>query len=348
MKLHTRLLLGYGYLVTLVLIGAAGAALGFFSLGTSIGTVLDENFESVAASMGMLEALERQDSAVLTALMKKQEARRDVRTSEGSFLEALDRARANVTEEQERPVLDSIAKTYEQYREARDRLLAADLERPLASYESDCFPHFESVKTGVRELLELNQQAMVRADREAQAAAARRAVGYAALTVLALLSMGWLSRGLQRHVISRLEELRSVAEAVGRGDLRRRAAEQQADELSSVARELNRLLDSHEELRGRLQARQARLRELLLGLLEAQPSPAAVVGLGGEIVASTIEESVTSAIEQAAEELRSRIPGDLASSGLVEHDVPCGGAPFRFRLLEAGGKRTVGWLVIPI
>ena len=347
MKLHTRLLLAYGYLVTLTLIGAAGAALGFFSLGNSIGTVLEENFESVRASMDMMGALERQDSAVLTALLKKEGAQQEVESSEVLFLEALERAGRNVTEEQERPMLESIGKRYEEYREARDGLLAAGVEHPLARYESDCFPYFESVQTSVLQLLELNHQAMKRTDQETQAAAARRALFYAALTALALLSLGWLSRWQRRQVISRLEELRLVAEAVGRGDLRRRAAEQQTDELGSVARELNRLLDSHEELRGTLKARQARSREMLVGLLEAQPSPAVVVGLGGEIVASTFGETVTSAIEHAAEQMESRAAEDLASSDLIEHEIECCSGRFRFRLMVVGGKRPVGWLVTP-
>jgi len=345
MKLHTRLLLAYGYLVTLVLVGAAGAAIGFFGLGANIATVLEDNFESVRASMDMLEALERQDSAVLTALLEKEHARRDVESSEASFVEALSRARGHVTEEDQRPVLESIAARFDQYRQARDRLLSSPTERSLANYESECFPQFESVKEGVRRLLDLNHAAMVRADRDAQAIAAQRAVGYAVLTALALLSMGWLSRGLRLNVISRLDELRSVAQAIGRGDLRRRASERQADELGSVARALNELLDSHEELRGRSQAREARLRELLVGRVEAENAPAALLGLGGEIVASTFGDEETSAVVSVAEGLRECVPDDLATAGRVERRVECAGKALRFRLLVAGGKRAAGWSV---
>lgn len=345
MNLHTRLLLSYGYLVALVLIGAAGAALGFFALGNRIGEVLDDNFKSVRASMDMLEALERQDSAVLTALLDFDHPRDDVESSERAFLAALEQARGNVTESDETPVLEDIAHRFNQYRLARDRLLASRLDRPLTNYESECYPQFESVKKGVRWLLELNHQAMLGADRQAQNTAASRAVGYAALTALALVSLGWLSRSLRVNLISRLDELRSVSQAIARGDSRRRASEPQADELGVVARAVNGLLDAHEELMGQSQARETRLRELLLGRLEVEDGPAALVALGGEIVASTFADAQTRAVTSAATELRREFPDDLETAGVMEREVPGEGRSYRFRLMTVGGKRAVGWWV---
>jgi len=340
MKLQTRLQLSYGYLVTLVLIGAIGGALGFHALGKKLGVVLDENFESVQASMAMLEALERQDSAVLMALLSKEGARTDVEASESAFLEALGRARNNVTEEQERPAIESISQAYSRYRAARDHLLDAVVETPLARYESDCFPYFDLVKTGVRDLLELNHRAMVRADREAQTAAAQRAIGYAALTALALMSLGMLSHSLRRNIISRLGELHTVAESVGRGDLRRRAAEEPSDELGEVARELNRLLDSHEELRSRLAARPQRLREIVIGLLRERRSGAALLTLDGEIFASTLDAATTERIEAEG----SRLAGTEAAQP-VERDVVLEGKRFRVQALLADNDQPIGWLV---
>jgi hypothetical protein len=69
MKLGTRLLLGYWYLVGLLVVFATVAALALLSLGRSIGTVLDENSESVRASMSMLDALEQERSALLSWLL---------------------------------------------------------------------------------------------------------------------------------------------------------------------------------------------------------------------------------------------------------------------------------------
>lgn len=338
MNLYTRLMLSYGYLVTLVLIGAAGAALGFFGLGDRIASMLEDNYDSVRASMSMLEALERQDSAVLTALLDAEHRLGDVESSEQAFYEALAAARKNVSEDAETPVLDTIESRYDTYRDARNRLLSSPPDRPLAMYERECYPQFDSVKQGVRQLLELNHDAMVRADREARDTAARRALGYAAWTGLALLSLGWLARGLRSNLISRLEELRDVSRAIAGGDLRRRVSAQRADELGSVARALNGLLDAHEELLSRSQTRETRLRELLRGRVAAEDGHAAIVGLGGEIVASTFDDGDTAAVTTAAAEL----PAD----GPTDREVRVGDRTLRCRLLAVGGRRAVGWWIV--
>lgn len=344
LRLHTRLLLAYGYLVALVLVGAAGAALGFHTLGNRLNVVLGENFDSVRASMDMLEALERQDGAVVRALLGREGARETVTSSEREFLDALGRARANVTEEDERPVLASIEAAYSDYRAARDALLDGrdGAVSSLAAYERDGLPYFVPVKTGVRSLLELNHRAMLDADRAARQAARDRAVGYAALTALALVSLGVLSRGLRRGVISRLDELRGVAGAVRRGDLRRRAAEDPADELGEVARELNRLLDAHDELRGRFEARQSRLRDLIVGLLGTLAGPAAYLAWNGDLIGSTFDEADTARI---AERARAEVAAAVDEAGGEDPAPRAIDERLRLEPVLAAGRRPVGWLV---
>jgi len=348
MKLYTRILLSYGYLVILVLVGAAGAALGFHSLGARIGGMLEDNFQSVRASMTMLESLERQDSAVLTGLLQKESQPQSLAAAEESFEDALKLALSHVTEEQERPLLAKIATSFEAYRKARDELLAAQVERPLARYEAECYPYFEAVKVEVRRLLDLNHQAMLRADREAQSAAATRAAGYALLTAIALVSLGLLSQSLRRHIISRLDDLRAVAEAVGQGDFRRRAAEDPRDELGSVASELNRLLDAHENLRGRLDAWQSRQRDLTIGLLQAYDRPVALVDLSGDLMASTLDKPSDQGVVRAARGARQALESADSLDALRDREIDGDGRRYRFRLLLAAGQRPVAWLVEPL
>jgi methyl-accepting chemotaxis protein len=345
-KLHTRLLVAYGYLVGLVVIGAAGAALGFRGLGNDIGTVLEENFESVRASMEMLEALERQDSAVLTALLSPEASRDPVRVSEESFRRALERARQNVTLATESTVLDSIQARYGAYREARESLLAAAPDRPLRRYDAETYPLFEDVKAEVRQLLDLNHEAMLDADRVAQRSATRHAAAYAALVALALLSMGLISQGLQVHVFQRLDELHDVATAVSQGDLSRRAAANRDDELGLVANQVNQLLDRQQELGGMLQGRVARTGQLVAGLLGELPHPAAVLNLAGELVASTLQESRGEAVVRAMAARPELLQPD-AEKLEAERELSVDGAAYRVTLVTVPGRRPVGWLVSP-
>lgn len=339
MNLHTRILLGYGYLVTLLLISAVGAALGFHQLGSNLGTVLSENFESVRSSMLMLEALERQDSAVLGSLFEEDDSRELLEKSEASFLEALAQAGSNVTLPQEGDLVREIGRSFEDYRRARDRLLQDRPERPLRAYETETYPRFEIVKRKVLALLDANHAAMVEADRGAQREATVRAVLHGLLVVVALLSLSFLSRAMRRNIFARLADFRAVAEAIAAGDHRRRAAVDAQDELGVIARQLNVILDEHQQLENVMQGRLNVQRQLVLGLLRARDRRAAVLSRDGQVVASTLDEPDTRAVAEAA----ARLPEPDAAAPSLTREA-AGARSVTFSPLATPAGRPVGWL----
>lgn len=340
MTLRTRILLGYGFLVSLLVLSAFGAALGFHQLGNSIGKVLTDNVASMEAVTAMLEALERQDSALLAALLGEGPA--EVSTSESAFRSALAQARANITLPEEPAILADIENRFAAYRTARDSLLATRPQHPLAAYEAETFPAFEAVKTRVLDLLEANHHAMVEADRAAQASAARRAVLHGVLVTVALLALALVSRAMGRDILEPLTDLRNVAQAIADGDRRRRAsAATRTDELGVVARQLNAMLDAQQSLEGRMQGVLGQQRLLLLGLLEDLATPAVVVALDGLVVASTADEASTRAVEAAARHVRGQPTGAGAPRQV---EIAGAGRMVTFRLLRSGGDRPAGWL----
>ena len=260
----------------------AGAALAFHPLGDNIDRVLGENFDSVRASTAMIESLERQDSAVLALLLGKNDARHALEASEESFHQASARARANITFPEEEPVIEDIEQRFAAFAAARDQLLGARPEYPLRAYDED-FRSPRGRQGRRHHLLEINHQAMVEADRQAQATASQRATVLALLVLLALFSLAFLSRALNRTLLERLDELAEVAEAIAGGSFDRRAATQYTDELGAVARQLNAVLDRQQEVENTMVGRTALYRDLLVGLLGALPRPAAIVGLDGRI-----------------------------------------------------------------
>lgn len=342
MNLRTRILLGYGYLVGLMVLSAAGAAIGFQRLGTRVEHVLDENMRSVRASTRMLEALERQDSAVLTLLLSGGSTSPDLQASETTFRQALADAGANLTEAEEDTVVADIRRLYADFTEARDALVASHHDTPLAAYDRETFPRFTAVKERVLDLLELNHRAMERADREARATARRRAAVHGLLVTLALVSFVVLSRELGRTVLGRLTELETVAHHLARGDRRRRAAAAEHDELGAVARELNRALDALDELEGRTSGRSRQQKQIVLALLDALGEPAAVLAPNGTQIASTLDEVTTRCLDGTAGSL-----GDIAAERGQRHTIESGGRRFRLRPLVAPGERMVGWLATP-
>jgi methyl-accepting chemotaxis protein len=340
MKLGTRLLLGYWYLVGLLVVFATVAALSLLSLGRSIGTVLDENSESVQASMAMLDALEHERSALLSRLLGDAGAAADLETSERAFLAAVAAAQANITAPGEAEVIASIESGYTEFRAARDLLLGAASEQPLVAYQSEALPKLIALKQSVVGLHDLNQRAMVEANQRAQRAARRQAALLGLLVVIALLSLAFLSQALGRGLLARLAELTSVVRAIAAGDTARRTVPGDSDELGVVARQINAMLDMVQQVESELAGRLQQDRQLLVALLRQLPHSAALLSLSGLLVASTLEARDQEAVET--------VVAALDGLALLTHgreiERTAGGREVRLRLLEASGERPVGWL----
>lgn len=343
MTLRARILLGYGYLVALLLMATASALLGFLHLSAGIDAVLEKNFASVRASMEMIESLERQDSATLAALVEGRPARESLEEFDADFVDALTSAQSNLTEDEEPAILKDLRGDFDRYRVERDRLLSSRPEHPLAAYDSDVFPPFSRVKSDVVRLLEVNQQAMFRAGREARQSAVLNGTWLGFVVAIALVSLVVLSRALQRDFLSRLEELSGGMAAVASGETRRRLREEGHDELSTIARNVNALLDLHEAAAARHQGRLANERQLVLGLVAALGEGAALYSVSGRLVAGDEKAAARHhAIgEWIAETGRQR--AEAAGGDGVSESVAVEEGEVELRLLRAG-RRPVGWL----
>lgn len=341
MTLRVRLLLGYGYLVALLLLAAGSAMVGFLYLSAGIEGVLEDNFQSIQAAMTMIDALERQDSATLAALIERRRQVEEIEGHERAFEDALAEASRNVTEEGEPEAIASIRTAFASYRGARARLVASQPSSPLVAYEREVFPRFSEVKAAVVELLAINQRAMFEADRNARQAAIQSGTWLGLLVVVALISLVFLSRAMQRHILLRVERLVSGMAAITAGH--RRLREEGDDELARIAHQVNRLLDQYDELKGHSQGRLAHERRLVQGLVGSFGPGSALFSLSGELLAGEVG---TAALERrigdwVREEGRTRADSGERFATAVEGE----GGRFEVELVVAPGERPVAWLV---
>jgi nitrogen fixation/metabolism regulation signal transduction histidine kinase len=352
MSLRIRLLLGYGYLVLLIVLAAGGAAVGFFHLGGEIDRILTDNVESITQATHMLEALERQDSATLAALFEEgvaPDVQEDMQRSHQAFIEALDVAREHQTIEGEGELIDRLEHDYERYVELRAELVERPLARPLEAYEEQTFPIFAAVKQSVIDLLDLNREAMVQAEEDARQAAIQYGVWLGILVTIALLSLVFMSRSLRSLLISRLAYFKSVSEAIVHGDSQRRFQTRHNDELGVLAGHFNAALDTQERLRAEAQGQLNQQRQLLLGVLDQWNEPSAMFGFDGRLVATTADQEDVERFKQGRPWIQSE-GRKLLADYEVGDDIPEGrlsledGKELRFRMLVARRVRAVGWL----
>lgn len=147
-----------------------------------------------------------------------------------AFLDALSRARANVTEDAERPLLDTLTATAP----------AALSGEPAARAEAIA---------ALRALAAINRDSMRRADIHAQRLGTAGAWAAVALAIAAsLLGVGAMRR-LNLRFVKPILDLHATARAFHAGDLLRRCPQPDPQrtllELSNIARALNALLDAH-------------------------------------------------------------------------------------------------------
>jgi HAMP domain-containing protein len=349
MTLRTRLLLGYGYLIALLLLSVGTAAFNSQRVSRNIQSVVNDNLESLSAAVEMLEQMERQDSATLVGMLQRDEPTAMVEAEE-DFDAAVKRAQEHASSEDERVMLEHLIEDYDAYRKAREALLSSLPEQPYAAYKETVFPAFDKLKRAARDYLDNKKSALGVASLEASQSAIEAAVLLGVLVTVALLSLGPLSRSLQRDVLGRLSEVGHVTEAIASGDRRRRVRDFYQDELGQVARQLNAALDRQQELESQMQGRLLEQRRVLVGLLKQWPMPAALIGIDGELVASTLSETdeaeldrLTPRVRMAAKVLMTRrfVRAEELSADIKASD---GVRVVQMRALASGDNQIAGWL----
>lgn len=172
-------------------------------------------------------------------------------------------------------------------------------------------------------------------------ASQRYASIYAALLMLVLITVAFLSRQLRRGLVDRLVATAAVAQAVADGDRTRRANSGPDDELGIIGRQLNALLDKEQALHGEMDGRLCQQRQLLLGMLNQWPKKVGLFTIYGDLAVSTLDEAVREELDAA--EIPFPSPPAQASEDkpfnpkVGEHELHC-------RLLRVEGRRPVGWL----
>ncbi len=247
MTFRKKILLGYGVaflLMGIVIIWAISTLLG---LGRASTAILQENYRSILAAESMLNAIERQDSAILLGFVGRgDEGRQLFRTNEAEFLQWLSRARDNITLDEESSIIPTIDSAYTAYLSQVSRLQmlqneASDAAKTL--YAETIYPGFTRIQHALHQLRSINQEAMYEASDHARTVARQAiwstaAVGVAGI-VLGILFSVVISGQITRPVQRLMEAARSLAS----GDYQVRVRSESRDELGRLAEEFNRMAD---------------------------------------------------------------------------------------------------------
>ena len=242
MRLQAKILSGYAASVALVILVGLWGVFNLRQLGQASEEILQDNYRSIRAADGMIDALERQDSATLILLLDDVKAGRELfREYEVLFLQRLGRAKDNVTLADEPETLNRIESSYREYLSSVDQLivLSGSNEDEIALYEAQIRPDFQAVRDAASQLREINQEAMSLASQRASITSRNAIISVAIAgfsAAIAGLIISWI---LSRHLVRPVKAMHRAAEQVADGNYDIQLDVSTQDELGRLAEEIN-------------------------------------------------------------------------------------------------------------
>ena len=168
MKLKNKILLGYSLSLALIIMIGGWGITNLRRLGKASEAILKENYNSILAAENTIEALERQDSAILLFLLENRDrGSQQFRQNQIEFLKWLGRAEGNVTIPGEGEIIASIESAYQEYLRAFSEIEQQGNATTEDYYES-IVPIFQQIRDRSDQLRNINQSAMEAASGNAQ------------------------------------------------------------------------------------------------------------------------------------------------------------------------------------
>ena len=238
MKLKSKILLGYSLSLALVVLVGGWGIINLRRLGKASEAILKENYLSILAAENTIDALERQDSAILLFLLEnKERGSQQFRQNQIEFLKWLGRAEGNITISGEAEIVTSIEQSYEDYLTAFFQL-QQQANPSTEDYYETIVPISEQVRDRSNQLRNVNQSAMEAASENAQQVSSQAIWSMAiAGATAAGISLGF-SLLLTRRIVQPLSEMTTATEKIARGEYDIALQVKSKDELGMLAREI--------------------------------------------------------------------------------------------------------------
>ncbi|MEM8831921.1 MAG: histidine kinase dimerization/phospho-acceptor domain-containing protein, partial [Cyanobacteria bacterium P01_G01_bin.19] len=239
MKLKHKILLGYGLSLALtVLVGGWGVT-NLRRLGRASEAILEENYNSILAAENTIDAIERQDSAILLFLLANEKrGREQFRQNQIEFLKWLGRAESNITIEGEGEIVAQIESAYRDYLTAFFQLQQQN-NPTTQDYYQTLLPIFEKIRDLCIKLRIVNQETMEAASANAQKISEQAVLSMAIAGLTAAgIGLGF-SLLLTRRIVRPLSAMTIAAEKIAQGEYDIALPVKSKDELGMLGEEIN-------------------------------------------------------------------------------------------------------------
>lgn len=282
LTLRTRILLTVvPQLVLLTILGGGGAVL-LYRLGTNIDAILRENYDSVKYMQRLKEALERIDSSFAFAMADQEEkAAKQYSEEWPTFKKQLDLEKENITLPGERELvaeLDALTDRYQREGKAFFKRSPGDRQRREDYFRKDgLLDTFKQIKDTADAIMNLNQDNMEQAGKNARKLAGASLIGFVVALVLAVVLDLWLVRRTLRAILQPIRLMTQSALGIGSGNLDQVVPVSHHDELGQLAESFNTMAQQLRHYRQTDYARLLRAQRTSQATIDSFPHPVLVV-----------------------------------------------------------------------
>ena len=238
MKLKNKILLGYGLSLALILAVGGWGITNLRRLGRASEAILKENYNSILAAENTIDALERQDSAILLFLLENRvRGSQQFQNNQIEFLKWLGRAEGNITIPGEAEIVASIESAYQDYLSAFAQIQQQD-NVTTEDYYQTIVPIFGQIRNRSERLRNINQSAMEAASANAQQVAGRAILSMEIAGITAAAMGLGFSLLLTRRIVKPLTEMTTATGKIAQGEYDIALQVKSEDELGILAREI--------------------------------------------------------------------------------------------------------------
>jgi methyl-accepting chemotaxis protein len=162
MGIRAKVLSGFLILACMLFLAGGWSVYELRHIGSSVQSLLDDNYRSINAARIMTEALEREDSAVLLLQSGQWKEGRDIiKKANLSFSEGFNIAKTNITISGEKEYVKKIETSYLRYKNLWEKpIVGTSIEKNLDWYFKNAHPAFMKVKSDLEGLMTMNDRVM--------------------------------------------------------------------------------------------------------------------------------------------------------------------------------------------
>ncbi len=280
-----RIFFGLAPLFILLIAMGTYAVTLFAKLGTRVDVILRENFRSVLAGQQMKETAERMDSALFFSLAGEEDRGRKLYAQNlPAFRQSLRTELGNITLPGEEKLAQEVKQSHENYAARAETFWATPgIEERRMMYFGEMLPAFTKIKDAAQEIIRINQDSMVRADREARHLAAE-STRYMIFAIVAGIGGAiFFAVRLQRSILHPISRLTTVSKELGEGKLDQVVPVTSQDELGQLADTFNKMATKLRAYRQAMGDQVLQARQMTEITFSAFPDPIIALSPDGRI-----------------------------------------------------------------